>query len=226
MTPGAFGSSNTMVEAVFFDVDGTLIDNTYFQVIAWSRACRDFDLDVDMAALHRLLGMGADQFIPALLGHEMPGLAEAQSRHIAAFTAEARSVHGATELLQELQRRGFLLGIVTSGDADATDASLRRILPDLSIINSVVCSDDIAATKPAPDLIAVALQRSGASADGAILVGDTRWDVEAAARCGVRTIGVRSGGHTKQELMDAGAIAVYDSVFHLLLNLDASPLHG
>jgi HAD superfamily hydrolase (TIGR01509 family) len=213
-----------MVEAVFFDVDGTLIDNTYFQVIAWSRACRDFDLDVDMSELHRLFGMGADQFIPALLGHEMPGLAEAQSRHIAAFTAEARVFQGAAELMQELHRRGLLLGIATSGSASATDANLRRILPDLSIIDTVVCSDDIAATKPAPDLIAVALQRSAVSAEGAILIGDTRWDVEAAARCEVRTIGVRTGGHTELELTDAGALAVFDSVGHLLFNLDESPL--
>jgi HAD superfamily hydrolase (TIGR01509 family) len=213
-----------MVEAVFFDVDGTLIDNTYFQVIAWSRACREFDLNVDMATLHRLFGMGADQFIPALLGHEMPELAEAQSRHIAAFVEEARPFQGAAELMQELHRRGLLLGIATSGSADATDANLRRILPDPSVFNTVVCRDDIAATKPAPDLIAVALQRSGASAADAILVGDTRWDVEAAARCGVRTIAVRTGGHTELELMDAGADVVFDSVGHLLLKLDDSPL--
>jgi HAD superfamily hydrolase (TIGR01509 family) len=210
--------------AVFFDVDGTLIDNTYFQVIAWSRACRDFDLEVDMATLHRLFGMGADQFIPALLGHEMPELAEAQSRHAAAFAEESRPFQGAAEVMQELHRRGVLLGIATSGGADATNANLRRILPDLSIIDTVVCRDDIVATKPAPDLIAVALQRSGVSAEAAILIGDTRWDIEAAARCGVRTVGVRSGGHTELELMDAGALAVFDSVGHLLLNLDDSPL--
>ncbi len=213
-----------MTDAVFFDVDGTLIDNTYLQVIAWSRACRDFDLNIDMAVLHRLFGMGADQFIPALLGHEQPGLAEAQSRHIAVFAEESRPFEGAADLMQELHRRGFLLGIATSGSADATDANLRRILPDLSIIDTIVCRDDIVATKPAPDLVAVALQRSGVSADAAILVGDTRWDIEAAARCGVRTIGVRTGGHTELELMDAGALAVFDSVGDLLGNLEDSPL--
>ncbi len=213
-----------MTDAVFFDVDGTLIDNTYLQVVAWSRACRDFDLNIDMAVLHRLFGMGADQFIPALLGHEKPELAEAQSRHIAAFAEESRPFEGAAELMQELHRRGLLLGIATSGSADATNANLRRVLPDLSIIDTIVCRDDIVATKPAPDLVAVALQRSGVSADAAILVGDTRWDIEAAARCGVQTIGVRTGGHTKLELMDAGALAVFDSVGDLLRNLEDSPL--
>ena len=154
----------------------------------------------------------------------MPELAEAQSRHIAAFTAEARGFQGAAELMQELHRRGLLLGIATSGSADATEANLRRIRTDLSIIDTVVCSDDIAVTKPAPDPVAVALQRSGVSAEDAVLIGDTRWDIEAAVRCGVRTIGVRTGGHTELELMDARALAVFDSVGHLLLNLDDSPL--
>jgi HAD superfamily hydrolase (TIGR01509 family) len=213
-----------MVEAAFFDVDGTLIDNTYFQIIAWSRACRAFDIDVDMAMLHRLFGMGADQFIPALLGHELPGLAEAQAREMAVFAAEARVFQRAAELLHELHRRGLLLAVATSGSASATDANLRRILPEPSIIDAVVCSDDIVATKPAPDLVAVALQRTGVPAEAAIFIGDTRWDVEAAARCGVRTIGVRSGGHTEGELMDAGALAVFDDVGDLLVNLDDSPL--
>jgi phosphoglycolate phosphatase-like HAD superfamily hydrolase len=91
-------------------------------------------------------------------------------------------------------------------------------------IDTVVCTDDIAATKPAPDFVAVALQRSGVSAEDAVLIGDTRWDIEAAARCGVRTIGVRTGEHTELELMDARALAAFDSVGHLLLNLDDSPL--
>jgi HAD superfamily hydrolase (TIGR01509 family) len=213
-----------MVEAVFFDVDGTLVDNTYLQVVAWSRAFRDFDLDIDMAKLHEMFGMGADQFIPAVLGEEMPGLAEAQSRHMAAFEAEVRVFRGAAELMEESHRRGLYVAVATSGSAGAADANLHRILSDASIVDTVVSRDDIAATKPAPDLVAVALQRSGVAAEAAVLVGDTRWDIEAAARCGVDTIGVRSGGHTKQELIDAGAIAVYDSVFQLLLHLDSSPL--
>jgi HAD superfamily hydrolase (TIGR01509 family) len=130
----------------------------------------------------------------------------------------------AAELIQELHRRGSHLAVATSGSASATHANLRRILSDLSIIDTVVTRDDIVATKPAPDLVAEALHRSGMSAEAAVLVGDTRWDVEAAARCGVRTIGVRSGGHTKLELMDAGALAVFDSVGDLLRHLDDSPL--
>jgi HAD superfamily hydrolase (TIGR01509 family) len=213
-----------MVRAAIFDVDGTLVDNTYLHIVAWSRACRDFDLAVDMATLHELFGMGADQFIPALVGHDVAGLAEAQSRHMAAFAAETRPFRGAGELMQELHRRGMHLAIATSGSATAAVANLHLILTDVSIVDTVVSSDDVGATKPSPDVVAVALERAGVAADAAVLVGDTRWDVEAAARCGVATIGVRTGGHTEQELIAAGAIAVYDSVSHLLLHLDTSPL--
>jgi HAD superfamily hydrolase (TIGR01509 family) len=211
-------------DAVFFDVDGTLIDNAYFHVVAWSRACREFDIAVEGATLHSLLGMGGDQFTRALVGREMPELAESQGRHIAVFDDEVRSLRGGADLIHELHRRGIHIGVATSGGGDATSRNLRRVLPDVSVLDTIVTRDDIAASKPAPDLVAVALQRSGVPAEAALLVGDTRWDVEAASRCGVRTIGVCTGGRAEAELRDAGAVAVYASVGDLLTNLGSSPL--
>jgi HAD superfamily hydrolase (TIGR01509 family) len=210
--------------AVFFDVDGTLVDNAYFHVVAWSRACREFDIEVESATLHTLLGMGGDQFTRTLVGREMPDLAESQGRHVAVFDDEVRSLRGSADLIHELHRRGMHLGVATSGGSDATSRNLRRVLPDLSVIDTIVTRDDIAASKPAPELVAVALQRSGTAAEAAILVGDTPWDVEAASRCGVRTIGVCTGGRSEGELRDAGAVAVSASVGDLLVNLGSSPL--
>ena len=209
---------------VIFDVDGTLVDNAYFNVVAWSRACHDFAIATDCATLHRLIGMGGDQVTAQLVGHELPELDAAQGRHMQEFVGEVRPLPGAGDLIRELHRRGLHVGVATSGAGETAMTYLRRILHDPSIVDTLVTRDDVAVSKPAPDLIAIALQRSGIAPDSTVMIGDTRWDVEAAARCGVRTIALRSGGRGDAELRDAGAIAVYDDVADLLINLESSAL--
>jgi len=213
-----------MNAGVFFDVDGTLVDTNYFHAVAWLRACREFGVQTSAARLHRLVGMGGDQFVQALVGHEMPELDEAHDRHMQTFEGEARPFPGAGDLILELHRQDVHVAISTSGGADAAEGALRRIVPDISVIQTIATRDDIRATKPAPDLVAVALRRSGLPPDRVLYVGDTNWDVEAAARCDMATIGVLTGGWTEQELRDAGAVAVYASVGALLNELADSPV--
>jgi HAD superfamily hydrolase (TIGR01509 family) len=213
-----------MTTGVFLDVDGTLIDIVYFHVIAWHRACRERGISVTAARVHQLIGMGGDQLVHAIVGTEMPELDEAHGRHMVPLEAECQVLPGARDLILELHRQDAHIAVSTSAGATAARTSLRRVVPDLSFIDTLVTRDDISATKPAPDMIAVALQWSGLQADNVIYVGDTNWDVEAAARCGIRTIGVKTGGWTEGELLNAGAIAVYDSVAHLLEELPSSPL--
>jgi HAD superfamily hydrolase (TIGR01509 family) len=214
----------TVPTAVIFDVDGTLVDNAYFNVVAWARACHDFNVPIDCARLHSLIGMGGDQLTQQLVGHQLRELDAAQGRYMQEFIAEVKPLGGGGDLIHTLDRRGMHVGIATSGAADTAKTYLRRVLDELSIVDSIVTRDDIEATKPAPDLIAVALQRSGVSPESALMIGDTRWDVEAAARCGVRTIALRSGGRSDAELRRAGAIAVYENVGELLENIASSPL--
>ena len=215
-----------MARGVFFDLDGTLIDTVFFHVIAWLRACRECGVEVDAARLHKLNGMGGDQLVNALVGEERPDLDAAHDRHMQEFEAETRAFPGAGALLTELHRRDAHIGVSTSGGRESALRALGLLLPDLSLFDTIVTREDTQATKPAPDLIAVALQRSDLDPDEAIYVGDTNWDVEAAARCGMRTIAVCTGGWTEQELMDAGAVAVYESVTYLVEHLDDSLLGG
>jgi phosphoglycolate phosphatase-like HAD superfamily hydrolase len=85
-------------------------------------------------------------------------------------------------------------------------------------------SADVEATKPQPDLVNAALQRAQASAADAVMVGDTPWDVKAASKAGVPTIVVRTGGFGVDELREAGAAAVYESVAELREQLDQTAL--
>lgn len=213
-----------MTAGVFFDVDGTLVDTVYFHAVAWLRACRELDIDVTAARLHRLIGMGGDQLVHELTGGELPALDEAHSRHMQPFEAEARAFAGGGPLIRELRRQGAHVGVATSGGRQEAEQAVLRVVGDLAAVDTLVTRDDIKATKPAPDVIGVALRRSGLRPEDALYVGDTNWDVEAAARCGMGTVGVLTGGWTAGELEDAGAVAVYESVGALLEQLADSPI--
>lgn len=124
---------DAMAGGVVFDIDGTLIDNSAFHTIAWLRACRDFDLDFSSAELQRLLGMGGDRFMQALLGKEMPELDEAHGKYMAEFEPESWAFPGGAELLTELGRRGLHLGGGDLGrrrlaDQGATPALFRSLV--------------------------------------------------------------------------------------------------
>lgn len=206
---------------VLLDVDGTLVDNSYLHTLAWWHACREHGMAVKMATLHGLIGMGGDQLVPALIGRDMPELDEAHSRYFRPHLNEVPVLPGAAELIAELHRREVTIVVATSGGLDDLKVILGKI-PTSALIDHVVTGDDAGASKPAPDIAAVALQVSGAAPDSAVFVGDTRWDVEAAGRAGIPCVGVCSGGRSEQELSDAGAVDVYEDVGVLLARLDDS----
>ena len=82
-------------------------------------------------------------------------------------------------------------------------------------------NDDVEATKPEPDLVRAALEKAGT--EEAVMIGDTPWDIEAARKAGVPTVTVITGGFCEQELRDAGAAAVYESVGELRGHLEEPP---
>jgi phosphoglycolate phosphatase-like HAD superfamily hydrolase len=96
------------------------------------------------------------------------------------------------------------------------------LLDARGLADSWTTSADVERTKPAPDLVAVAMQRAGALS--AVMVGDSTWDIEAAARAELKTLAVLTGGFSEAELLDAGAVAVFESLVDLRLGLDSTPL--
>lgn len=203
------------------DVDGTLVDSSYLHTLAWWHACRDFGIPMKMATIHRLIGMGGDQMVPALVGRDMPELDEAHSRHYRGHLDEVPVLPGAAELIAELHRREVTITVATSSGADDLHVLLGKISTS-GLIDHVVSSEDVGASKPAPDLAIVGLRVSGVEPDTAMFVGDTRWDVEAAGRTGVPCVGVCSGGWSEQELRDVGAVDVYEDAAALVAQLDES----
>ena len=90
----------------------------------------------------------------------------------------------------------------------------------INLINGYTSVDDADRSKPAPDLFSSALEKLSVSPNEAITVGDTRFDIEAAAKAGLVTIALLCGGTAESVLREAGAIAIYRDPADLLAHYD------
>ncbi|MGY5882389.1 HAD family hydrolase [Modestobacter lacusdianchii] len=211
------------------DVDGTLVDTNYQHALAWYRALRACGETFPVWRIHRLIGMGGDQLVGALGGDDVEARIgdAARDRWVEEFDLllpEISPLPGARDLLLAIKERGHRLVLASSGKPQHVDAFI-DLLDARGIADAVTSSEDVEASKPAPDLLGVALEKLGMPADSAsVLVGDSVWDVEAAKNAGMPAIVVRSGGFGDDELREAGAVALYDTPGDLGAALDDTPL--
>jgi HAD superfamily hydrolase (TIGR01509 family) len=208
---------------ILVDVDGTLVDTNYLHAVAWWRAFRDIGEDVPMSRIHPLIGMGSDQLVHRLIGRESKEASDAHSRHYEPFKKEIAAFPRAAELLAELSRRGARVVLATSSDEEDL-ARLREAIDADDAIDDAVSKGDVEHSKPSPDIFEAALKRFDLDPRNTMVVGDTPWDVEAAAKVELGTVCVLTGGATREQLEEAGALAVYEDVGELLDELDNSPL--
>jgi HAD superfamily hydrolase (TIGR01549 family) len=202
------------VEAALLDVDGTLIDSNYQHALAWYRAFRRHGIVLPVWRIHRAIGMGGDQLVPALVGEDVDEergdeIREAREPFYKELLDEVEPLHGAHELIVDLKKRGLRVVLASSSPEDELEHYL-ELLDARVLADAWTTKDDVESTKPAPDLVRAALEK--AETESALMIGDTRWDVEAAGRAGIDTVCVMTGGWSEQELRDAGAVAVFESV--------------
>jgi HAD superfamily hydrolase (TIGR01509 family) len=212
------------VTGVLFDVDGTLIDSVYLHTTAWWQAFRQFGHDVPSARIHRAIGMGSDKILDHLLGADHDtgdddALRAAHASLYAAHWTSLRRLPGARRLLQTCAGRGLRNVLATSAAKPELGALLHCLDAD-PVIDTVTSADDAGQSKPAPDILAVALQRAELAAEEVVFVGDSVWDIQAAGRLSIPCIGLTCGGLSAAELLDHGAAAVYADPQDLLDNLD------
>jgi HAD superfamily hydrolase (TIGR01509 family) len=206
------------------DVDGTLVDTNYHHAIAWYRAFRQHGIVLPLARIHRHIGMGGDQLVAALAGEgteerEGDDIRAAETALYLALIEEVEPFRDARELIVDLRGRGAIVILASSAKANEVDHYL-DLLDARDIADAWTTSADVESTKPAPDLVNAALEKSGVSAENAFMVGDTPWDCTAAQHAGVPTHTVLTGGFSEQELREAGAVSVYRSVSDLRGDLD------
>jgi HAD superfamily hydrolase (TIGR01509 family) len=215
----------TQFRATLFDIDGTLVDSNYLHVEAWSHVFAELGIEVDAWRIHRSIGMDSAAMLDDLLpeGADLEEVKRLHTRYYEALAPRLRPFSGARELLAALDARGLTVVLATSAPQEELE-KLRGVLQVEDSIAIVTSAEDVETAKPSPDIVRTAFERAEVSASEAVMIGDTVWDVAAAARAGVACIGVLSGGISAAELLDAGAIAVYTDVAELLDQLDQSVL--
>ena len=217
------------IDAVLLDIDGTLVDSNEFHVIAWQRAFEEAHLPVAPELIQKQIGKGADMLIPALAPDLPQKTQEAiAKRHGEIFKKEflprVETFPDAHELIAALHRSGREIVLASSSDQAEVDHYV-QLLNVKELLRATTSADDVENSKPAADIFASALQKTSSKApDRTIAIGDTPYDVIAAAKCGIRTIALRSGGFTDEELLGSRPIAIYEDVSDLLDCLPASEL--
>ncbi|TML88292.1 MAG: HAD family hydrolase [Actinobacteria bacterium] len=214
------------MNALIFDLDGTLVDTVYAHVVAWQRALDEAGMPIAAWRIHRRIGMSGGLFARGVareLGRPLAGeeLEEIQRRHGAIFLEllpDRRPLPGAVELLAELRELGILHGIATSGRRPEIDRSLEALGVPADTV--VVERGDVRRAKPEPDLFETCAERLGADPRVSYVVGDAVWDLLAARRAGMLSVGLLSGGYGEDELIRAGAFRVYRDADELRISLD------
>jgi len=206
--------------AVLFDVDGTLVDSNYLHAVTWWEAFAQAGHVVPMASVHRSIGKGSDLLLDALLPADRDrdadeGIRTAHSALYSTYWSRLRPLAEAAPLLRACKERGFRVVLASSAD-EREFAVLREALDAEDAIDGATSSGDVDQSKPAPDLVEVALDKAGVPPEQAVFVGDTVWDVEACQKAGVSCIGLLSGGISRAELLDAGAVQVFQDPAELL----------
>lgn len=213
--------------AVLFDIDGTLVDSNYLHVHAWQRAFSEVGCDVEAWRVHRRIGMDGSALLDELLPDASADTtARAKDLHSRFYreTAELlKPLPGARQLLDVVTAAGLQVVLATSAPDDELEL-LRKVLDREDVVSAVTSSEDVETAKPRPDIVAVALERAGVGPENAVFVGDTVWDVRAAARAGVPCICVESGGVDRLRLLDEGAVAIFENPRDLADRLDDSPI--
>ena len=215
------------IRAVLLDVDGTLLDSNDAHAASWVEVGREFGYAIEFDEVRWLVGMGGDRVLPRLTG--LSENSEQGARMLERrgeifrqrYLPGVRTFARTHELLQRLRADGRRLVVATSASAQDLHALLEHGGFE-ELIDSTTDSDQADESKPAPDIVEAALRKTGESAAHVVLLGDTPYDVKAAARAGVTVIALRCGGWTDEELH--GAAEIYQDPAELLARYDYSLL--
>jgi HAD superfamily hydrolase (TIGR01509 family) len=214
---------------VVLDVDGTLLDSNDAHARAWSAALAQFGFRVDPARIRRFVGMGGDKLLPAVAGIDSRSLLGKDiSRQRREFFRDRwlpglKPFPGVRKLLLALHRRGQRLVVATSAERSDLDGLLERADVE-DLIDACATSADTGRSKPDPDIVKIAMQRSCVPPHSLVMIGDTPYDVRAGTAAGIPVIGFECGGWSAAEL--SGSLRVFEGPQELAAVLDRFPVAG
>lgn len=217
-----------MLKAVLCDIDGTLLDSNALHAECWQRSFEHFGYPAEFEAVVKQIGKGGEYMLPAFIPE---GKLPAIEKEIKAFRKQLfhreyldRIVPfcDARRFIERLRQQGIRIAVATSSEKEDLEI-FKTILKIHDLVEEDVTASDAEKAKPEPDIFLAALDVLQIQADEALALGDTPWDIQAATKAGVKTVAVQSGGWKREELEEAGAVAVYVDVADILRNFDQSP---
>jgi len=219
-----------LIEAVIFDVDGTLVDSVDLHARAWQEAFEHFGKQIPYERVRSQIGKGGDQLMPVFLSkEELEEFGEQLEKYRGElfkrqYMSRVRAFPKVRELFERIRRDGKRIALASSAKGDELE-TYKKIAGIKDLVEEETSKDDADKSKPHPDIFEAALARLGdLPAHDAIVVGDTPYDAEAAGKAGLRTVGFLSGGFPEADLRAAGCVEIYDDAADLLARYDSSPL--
>ncbi len=218
-----------MVKAVLCDIDGTLVQSNWLHAEAWQVAFGAMGIHLELDVLRRQIGKGGDELIPVFVPWwKQDAVAEPLKtfrRHVFqhGLRQQVEPIPGVRDLLLRMRAAGIKVALATSSANDDLEI-MKRVAHIEDLIDKETTSEDTKRAKPHPDIFAVALKKLDLDCSECIALGDTPYDAESAGRAGVRTIGVTTGGWSREDLLAAGCVEVYDGAADLLANFERSAL--
>lgn len=215
------------IRGVILDVDGTLVDSNDAHIQSWQGALSQHGYNCTYEDIRRLIGMGSDNLLPNAVGVEKDTpegkrLSDAWSEIFERdYLPKLKAFPRTRALLLALREHGLKLVAASSAKGDMLE-QLLEIAGATDLLEDSTSADDAENSKPAPDIVEAALKKVGLKAGEVLMLGDTPYDIEAARKLGIGTIGLRCGGWDDEGLK--GAVAIYDDPADLLARLDDSPL--
>ena len=218
-----------MIKAILFDIDGTLVDSNEQHISAWADAFGNAGHDIDRQAIHDQVGKGGDNLLPALIpGIDKDEIQSLDKAHGEAFRSryrgEVRPFPGARPLIERAHEDVKLIVLASSASREELDFWV-ELLGVAHLLTATTSRDDVEHSKPAPDIFRAALDKvSPVQPWEAIVIGDTPYDLSAARKNAIPSIGIRSGKFSDEVLASAHPLAIYDDVAAILADYDGSPL--
>ncbi len=216
-----------MIKAILFDVDGTLVDSNELHTTAWQHAFKAEGYSFERQAIREQIGKGGDNLIPALLGkpeskadeEEQARLNEGHGEEYKKLIEQAQPFAAAAMLIRSLHQCGVKIALASSAKQDEIDHYLAKLAVK-ECVDVITNSDDVANSKPDPDIFAVALKKLGLPASDALVVGDSPYDIGAARKAGLPCIAVLSGGFERKVLEREQPAAIVTDLAALQRQLD------
>lgn len=218
-----------MVGALLCDIDGTLVQSNWLHAEAWQIAFGAMGIHLELEALRRQIGKGGDELIPVFVPWWKRDIVEEPLKDFRKYVFQhglrqkVQPIPGVRDLLLRAKAEGIRVAIATSSDKDDLEVMLKVAGID-DLVDEMTSAADTERAKPHPDIFAAAIKKLGLPPAQCVALGDTPYDAESAGKAGIRTIGVMTGGWSREDLFAEGCVEVYESAADLLAHFEESTL--